>query len=97
MLLAQGKLDRITDIVSQTMQDEDVSPTEFDKVLQEREKYCKLKTDIRNQTKAKVKQIEKEQEEEIFEQGRKEGRKEGKEGFLRQIANFSGTQGANAI
>ena len=78
MLLAQGKLDSITDIISQTMQDGDVSPTEFHKVLQEREKYCKLKADIRNQTKAKVKQIEKEQGEEIFEQGRKEG----KEDFL---------------
>ena len=82
MLLAQGKFDSITDIISQTMQDGDVSPTEFHKVLQEREKYCKLKADIRNQTKAKVKQIEKEQGEEIFEQGRKEGRKEGKEDFL---------------
>ena len=93
MLLAQGKLDSITNIISQAMQDGDISPTEFHKVLQEREKYRKLKADIRNRTKAKVKQIEKEQREEILEQGRKEG----KEIFLRQIANSSGTQGANAI
>ena len=93
MLLAQSKLDSIADIISQTMQDGDISPTEFHKVLQEREKYRKLKADIRNRTKAKVKQIEKEQREEILEQGRKEG----KEIFLRQIANSSGTQGANAI
>ena len=66
-------------------------PTEFHKVLQEREKY-KFKTDIRNQTKAKVKQIKKEREE-ILEQGRKEG----KEIFLWQIANSSGTQGVHAI
>ena len=73
-----------------------ISYSEFHKVLQvlqEREKYRKLKTDIRNRTKAKVKQIEKEQREEILEQGRKEG----KEIFLRQIANSSGTQGASAI
>ena len=93
MLLAQGKLGSITNIISQAMQDGDISPNEFHKVLQEREKYCKLKVDIGNQTKAKVKQIKKEQREEIFEQGRKEGRKEGKEDFLRQIANSSDTQG----
>ena len=55
------------------MQDGDISPTEFHKVLQEMEKYRKLKADIRNQTKAKVKQITKEQREKILEQGRKEG------------------------
>ena len=87
MLLAQSKLDGIADIISQAMQDGDISPTEFHKVLQEREKYCKLKVDIRNQTKAKVKQIEKEQQNEIFEQGRKEGEQD----FLWQIANSSGT------
>ena len=35
--------------------------TKFHKVMQEREKYRKLKVNIRNRTKAKVKQIEKEQ------------------------------------
>ena len=74
MLLAQSKLDSIADIISQTMQDGDISPTEFHKVLQEREKYRKLKADIRNRTKAKVKQIEKEQREEILEEGRKEAK-----------------------
>ena len=97
MLLAQSKLDSIADIISQAMQGGDISPTEFHKGLQEREKYGKLKTDIRNRTKANVKQIEKEQREELLEQERKEGRKEVKEEFLRQIANSSGTQGANAI
>ena len=61
MLLAQSKLDNIADIISQAMQGGDISPTEFHKVLQDREKYRKLEADIRNQTKAKVKQIEKEQ------------------------------------
>ena len=92
-LLAQSKLDSVTDIISQAMQGEDISPTEFHKVLQEVEKYRKLKADIRNQAKAKIKQITKEQREELLEQGRKEG----KEDFLRKIANTSGTQGANAI
>ena len=96
-LLAQSKLDSITDIISQVVQDGDISPTEFHKVLQEVEKYRKLKADIRNQTKAEVKQIEKEQREELLEQGRKEERKEVKEDFLRQITNTAGIQGANAI
>ena len=47
--------------------------------MQEVEKYHKIKADIRNQAKAKVKQAKKEQREELLEQGRKEG----KEDFLR--------------
>ena len=74
------------------MQDEDISLTEFHKVLQEVEKY-KLKADIRNQAKDKVKQITKEQRAELLEPGRKEG----KEDFLRKIANTSGIQGVSAI
>ena len=48
MVLAQSKLDSITYIISQAVQDGDISPTEIHKVLQEREKYRKLKTNIRN-------------------------------------------------
>ena len=65
----------------------------FHKVLQEVEKYRKLKADIRNQAKVKVKQIMKEQREELLEQGRKEG----KEDFLRKIVNTSGVQGVSPI
>ena len=65
----------------------------FHKVLQEVEKYRKLKADIRNQAKVKVKQIMKEQREELLEQGRKEG----KEDFLRKIANTSSIQGVSPI
>ena len=57
------------------------------------EKYRKLKADIRNQAKAKVRQIKKEQPGELLEQGRKES----KEDFLPKIANTSGTQGVSAI
>ena len=63
------------------------------KVLQEVEKYRNLKADIRNQAKAKVKQITKEQREELLEQGRKEDKGD----FLREIAITSGIQGASAI
>ena len=76
------------------MEDEDISPTEFHKVLQEVEKYPKLKADIRNQAKTKItKQITKTQREELLKQGRKEG----EEDFLRKIANTSGIQGVNGI
>ena len=75
------------------MHDGYMSPTEFHKVLQEVEKYYKLETDLKNQAKAKIKQITKEQREELLEQGRNEG----KEDFLRKIANTSGTQGVSAI
>ena len=75
------------------MQDRDFSSIEFHKVLQEVEKYHKLKADIRNQAKAKVKQIMKEKREELLEQERKEGKAD----FLWKIANTSGIQGVSAI
>ena len=80
-LFAQSKLDSIANTISQAMQDGDISPTEFHKVLQEVEKYRKLKADTRNQAKTKVKEITKEQREELLQQGRKEG----KEDFLRKL------------
>ena len=45
-LFAQSKLDSMTNIISQAVQDGDISPAEFHKVLQEAEKYRKLKADI---------------------------------------------------
>ena len=75
-LLVQSKLDSIADIISQTMQDGYISSVEFHKVLEEIGKYCKLKSDVRNKAKAKVKQIRKEQREELLEQGRKEGKED---------------------
>ena len=53
------------------MQDGDIPSIEFHKVLQEVEKYCNLKADIRNQAKTKVTQITKEQREELLQQGRR--------------------------
>ena len=92
-MLVQSKLDSIANIISQAMQDGNISPTGFNKILQEVEKYRKLKAVIRNQSKAKLKQITKEQREELLKQGRKEG----KEDFLPKIANSSDTQDVNAI
>ena len=80
-LYAQSNLDSVANIISQTTQDGDISSIEFHKVQQEVEKYRKLKADIRNQTKTKVKHITKEQRKEFLEQGRKEGKKD----FLQKI------------
>ena len=66
---------------------------EISKILQEVENYRKLKADVRNQAKAKVKEITKEQREETLEQERRKG----KEHFLGKIANTSGNQSSNAI
>ena len=90
-LLAQSKLDSISESISQAIQDGKVSPTEFHKILQETENYHKLKADIRKQAKAKQAKLSKEQHEEILERGRKEGR----EDFLRKIANISGIPNVN--
>ena len=92
-LLSQSKLDSISETISQTIQDEKVSPTEFHKILQETENYRKLKADIRKQAKAKQAKLSKEQREGILEQGRKEGR----EDFLRKMTNTSGISNANAM
>ena len=66
-LLAQSKSDSMANIISQAMQDGYILSIEFHKALQEVEKYRKRKADIRNQAKAKVKQIAEEQREELLE------------------------------
>ena len=68
------------------MQNGDISSTEFDKVLQELEKYLKIKANIRNQAKTKERQISQKQQEELLEQD-----------FLRKIANTSDIQCVNTI
>ena len=45
---SQSKLHSMADIISQAIQDGDISFIEFHKVLQEVEKYYKLKSNIRN-------------------------------------------------
>ena len=54
-LLAQTKLDSIANGISQAMQDGDISTFPFHKILKEVEKYFKLKTGIRHQSKTKIK------------------------------------------
>lgn len=56
------------------MQDVDTLFIEFQKILHKVKKYRKLMTNIRHQTKNKVKQIKREQREELLEQERKKER-----------------------
>ena len=92
-LLAQSKLDNISNIISQAMQDGDISPTEFHRVLQEVEKYRKLKADIINQAEAMARQITKEQLQKIT-RARKKRRYE--RFFTKNRKHFR-YQGASAI
>ena len=62
----KSELKRIADIISQAMQDGDISYIEFHKILQEVDKYRKLTTDIRNQVKCKIKRMTKEQKRNCF-------------------------------
>ena len=55
-LLAQIKLDSISDIILQAMQSGDILSIQFHKVFEEQEKYLKLTVNIRNQAKIKLKQ-----------------------------------------
>ena len=55
--MAQTKLYGISDAISQAIKDRKISPAEFDKLLQELEKYRKLKEEIRRENKAKLRQI----------------------------------------
>lgn len=63
------------------MQDVDTLFIEFQKILHKVKKYRKLMTNIRHQTKNKVKQIKREQREELLEQERKKERS--KEFFIK--------------
>ena len=56
------------------IQDKNILPAEFHKILQEMENYRKLKKEIWRQNKSKVRQITLEQQEELLEQGKKESK-----------------------
>ena len=92
-LLVQSKLNGKANIISQAMQDRDISSIEFHKVLQEVEKSHRLRADIRKQANTKIKQITKEQREELLEQEWKEG----KDHVWREIESISSIHGGNAI
>ena len=92
-VLAQTKLDSIHDTISKAINDGHIDPTEFQRIIQEKQRYLLLKEQIRKKTKRITDSINDEQRQAILDQGRKEGRND----FLRQIGNTLDTPRANAI
>ena len=80
-LLLQAKLGSISDAVSKSIQNENISTAQPHKILQEMEKYHKLIEEIRKQNKVKFKEITKKQEKWLLEQRRKVG----KENFFQKF------------
>ena len=91
-VLAQTKLDSINGTVSKAINDGHIDPTEFQRIVHERQRYMLLKQQIRDKTKRVTETINNEQRQAILDQGRKEGRQD----FLQQIANSSNTPIASA-
>ena len=91
-VLAQTKLDSVHDTISRAINDGHIDPTEFQRIIQEKERYLLLKEQIRQKTKRVTDSINEEQRRAILDQGRKVGRQD----FLQQIANSSNTPIASA-
>ena len=90
-VLAQTKLDSIHDTVSKAITDGHVDSIEFQRIIQEKQRYLLLKQEIRHKTKRVTDTINEEQRQAILDQGRLQGRND----FLKQIANTSNTQPVN--
>ena len=90
-VLAQTKLDSIHDTVSKAITDGHVDSIEFQRIIQEKQRYLLLKQEIRHKTKRVTDNINEEQRQAILDQGRLQGRND----FLKQIANTSNTQPVN--
>ena len=90
-ILAQTKLDSIHDTVSKAITDGHVDSIEFQRIIQEKQRYLLLKQEIRHKTKGVTETINEEQRQAILDQGRLQGRND----FLKQIANTSNTQHVN--
>lgn len=72
-ILAISKSNTISSLVSQALQDNDVSDYEFNLILAEVEKYHKLKSDLRTVPR-KVQSLTHSEELQLLERGREEGK-----------------------
>ena len=73
--MSQTKLESISDAISQAIQDKNILPAEFHKMLKDMEKYRKLKEGIRRQNKAKVREITKKSDKNCLNKEEKKPRK----------------------
>ena len=67
--MAETKLNTIKDLISKALQDGQISEIEFKMVLNEMEKYSKLKQEIKESKNSEISEVEKNK---LIEQGRKE-------------------------
>ena len=74
-LLAQSKLDSIANIISQAMQDRDISPNEFHKILQEVEKYRNSRVTLGTKPRLKKKRLQKNSEKKYLNKEEKKAKK----------------------
>ena len=65
----ETKLNTIKDLISKALQDGQISEIEFKMVLNEMEKYSKLKQEIKESKNSEISEVEKNK---LIEQGRKE-------------------------
>ena len=91
-ILAESKLDSISNLVSKAIENAHISHEEYQFILKEIEHYRTIKEQIRTKSKRITDTITAEQREAILAQGREEG----KQAFLRKIAATSDTPTANA-
>jgi len=91
-ILAESKLDSISNLVSKAIENAHISHEEYQFILKEIEHYRTIKKQIRTKSKRITDTITAEQREAILAQGREEG----KQAFLRKIAATSDTPTANA-
>ena len=90
--LAESKLDSISSLVSNAIEDAHISHQEYQLILKEVEHYRKMKEQIRAKSKKTTDAITAEQREKILKQGRDEGQA----AFLAKIAASSDTQPVSA-
>ena len=95
-VLAKTKLDSIHDTVSKAIEDGHVSPEEFQRIVQEKQRYLLLKKEIRHKTKRVTNTLKDEQRRAILDQS-KSRKKRRQRDFLRQIGNSLDIRGANDI
>ena len=71
-ILADSKINTISDLVSSALMDSHVSDEEFKLIISEVEKYCKMKNDIRSKAMKSYKSIaiSEEEKNKLIEQGR---------------------------
>uniref|UniRef100_UPI00148F01D8 hypothetical protein n=1 Tax=Acinetobacter baumannii TaxID=470 RepID=UPI00148F01D8 len=92
-ILAEGKLNSISTLISKSVEDANISHDEFKFILKELEHYRTLKDQIKTKSKRAINAITNEQREAILAEGKKLGRQD----FLRQVARTSATQPVNAM